>query len=122
MRDTAITNEMEIDKMEQNMDIESEVAVYKKQKKKKKEKKPFLLPWWFKIIGYIFSFIIVGVSCFFIAIKGILLGDETVQKWLTSFVSSIFSSVFVTQPIKVIPHLTLNLPFAQRGGSNFGEL
>lgn len=98
MNDTEIQNEMQIDKMEQNIDIEPDIN---DKKKKKKNKKPFLLPWWFKIIGYIFSFCIVGVSCFFIAIKGILLGDETVQKWLTSFVSSIFSSVFVTQPIKV---------------------
>lgn len=68
----------------------------------KKAKKPFLLPWWCKIFAYMLSFAIVGVSVFFIAIKGIVLGDEKVKEWLTSFVTSVFSSVILTQPIKVI--------------------
>lgn len=67
----------------------------------KKVKRPFLLPWWCKIFAYLLSLAIVLVSIFFIAIKGVVLGDEKVKEWLTSFVTSIFSSVLLTQPIKV---------------------
>jgi hypothetical protein len=67
----------------------------------KKKKTVFLFPWWFKIVAYVMSVSIIGVSAFFIAIRGILLGDLEVKKWLVSFLSSVFSSVFLTQPIKV---------------------
>jgi polycystin 1L2 len=65
-------------------------------------KKSFALPWWCKIIAYILSFIFIGVSIFFIIVQGITFGDEKVQKWLTSFMSSVLSSILLTQPIKVI--------------------
>lgn len=34
-------------------------------------------------------------------IKGLLLGDEEVTKWITSLVVSLFSGIFLTQPIQV---------------------
>jgi Na+/H+ antiporter NhaA len=64
-------------------------------------KKLKTLPWWTKIIAYLLSIIIAGVSLFFICAEGITFGDEKVSKWITSFMSSVFSSVFLTQPIQV---------------------
>ncbi len=43
----------------------------------------------------------IGVSCFFIIIKGIVFGDEKCGKWLTSIFASILTSVFLTQPLQV---------------------
>jgi hypothetical protein len=45
--------------------------------------------------------VIAGVSLFFICAEGITFGDEKVAKWITSFMTSVFSSVFLTQPIQV---------------------
>ena len=59
-------------------------------------------PWWFKIFAYMLSFAFAFVSLFFVIIKGIEFGDEKVQKWLTSLLTSFFSSIFLTQPIQVI--------------------
>ena len=72
------------------------------QNAKKSDKKSFSLPWWCKIIAYILSLIFVSLSIFFIIAQGITFGDEKVKKWLTSFFISILSSIFFTQPIKVI--------------------
>lgn len=68
----------------------------------KEKKKTKGLPWWCKIIAYVLSAIFMGVSIFFIIIQGINLGDEKVKKWLTSFLTSILSSILLTQPIKII--------------------
>ena len=70
-------------------------------KKSIKMKKQFSLPWWFKIIGYLLSFCIVSVCVFFIIVKGIAFGDDLCRQWLTSFLISVLTSVFLTQPIQV---------------------
>lgn len=67
----------------------------------KKKKLPLTFPWWTKIIAYILSFVIMSLSIFFIIIKGIEFGDEKVFKWLTSLIVSIFTSIFLTQPVQV---------------------
>lgn len=72
-----------------------------KEKKKKTSKKKLRFPWWFKIFAYILSGMIISVSVIFIIFKGIVLGDTTVQKWLTSFIVSAITSVLFTQPLKV---------------------
>lgn len=59
------------------------------------------LPWWFKIIAYILSVSISIVSVVFIIVKGIEFGDETVQKWLVSFIISVLTSFLLTQPFQV---------------------
>jgi hypothetical protein len=71
------------------------------EKKIKKKKKPLTFPWWSKIIGYILSLAFIGVSIFFVIMKGVEFGDQKVSKWLTSLVISFFTSVFLTQPLKV---------------------
>lgn len=68
--------------------------------KKKKQKKT--LPWWFIFVAYGLSFLVVVISALFIIARGIEFGDTKTQKWLTSSVAGFFSSVFLTQPVKVI--------------------
>jgi hypothetical protein len=69
--------------------------------KKKKKKSPKTLPWWFIFIIYGLCVILVGVSIFFIIARGIEFGDSKTQKWLVSIISGFFSSVLLTQPLKV---------------------
>ena len=61
-----------------------------------------VFPWWMKIVAYILSGLVVGVSIAFIIFKGITFGDEAAGRWLTSFLISILTSIFITQPIQVI--------------------
>lgn len=81
-----------------NENVQNEVP---EKDEKTKKKKRFEFPWWCKIIAYILSVIFTGVSLFFIITKGIAFGDEKVSKWLGSFISGIFSSLLITQPIQV---------------------
>jgi hypothetical protein len=66
-------------------------------------KKSFELkfPWWFKIIAYILSLALTCVCLFFVIMKGVVLGDDTVKKWITSVLISFLSSVLLTQPLQV---------------------
>ena len=68
---------------------------------KKKKKKSLKFPWWCKIIGFILSFIFMAVSVTFVIFYGIQFGDLKCQKWLTSLLISFFTSIFLTQPLKV---------------------
>jgi hypothetical protein len=58
-------------------------------------------PWWCLFIAYGLSFIIFGISALFIIARGIEFGDLKTQKWLTSILSGLFSSILFTQPVKV---------------------
>lgn len=58
-------------------------------------------PWWFLLINYALCFIIVTVSIFFIIARGIEFGDDKTQKWLISTACGFFSSILLTQPLKV---------------------
>jgi hypothetical protein len=42
------------------------------------------------------------IAAFFIIVKGIEFGNEKVLKWLTSFIISVVTSIFLTEPIKVL--------------------
>jgi polycystin 1L2 len=70
----------------------------------------FKLPWWFKIIAYMLSFVFAGVCLFFIIVQGITFGNEKCESWLTSLIISFLTSIFLTQPIQVIL-LLLKLQF-----------
>ena len=59
------------------------------------------LPWWWIFIGYGLCLMFVGVSIVFIIARGIEFGDLKSQQWLGSILSGFFSSIFVTQPLKV---------------------
>ena len=69
--------------------------------KKNKRKGPVTFPWWCLIIAYILSYLAIGVSILFIIARGIEFGDEKTQKWLTSILTGFFSSIIITEPIKV---------------------
>ncbi len=69
---------------------------------KKKMKSPLTFPWWFIFIGYGLCAILVGISIFFIIARGIEFGDLKTQQWLTSILSGFFSSIILTQPIKIL--------------------
>jgi len=60
------------------------------------------LPWWFIFIAYGLSFLVVIVSAIFIIARGIEFGDTKTRKWLTSSISGFFSSILLTQPVKVV--------------------
>ncbi len=72
-----------------------------RKSKKAKSKKPLSFPWWCKIIAYVLSFMFAFVSLFMVWIKGLLLGNDEVTKWVTSLVVSLFSGVLFTQPLQV---------------------
>ena len=65
------------------------------------QRQPWSLPWWFVFVAYSISGILVLVSVFFIIARGIEFGDVKTQKWLTSLLSGLFSSILLLQPIKV---------------------
>jgi polycystin 1L2 len=82
---------------EQETKIEKEALFLEK----KKQKSALKFPWWFRVFAYMLSFAFAGVSLFFVIVKGLVFGNEMVTKWITSIVVSLFTSVFLTQPIKV---------------------
>lgn len=59
-------------------------------------------PWWCLFIAYGLSFSLMMVSIFIIVARGIEYGDLKTQKWLTSILTGFFSSIFLTEPIKVL--------------------
>ncbi|KAL4239265.1 hypothetical protein ACF0H5_000082 [Mactra antiquata] len=68
---------------------------------KKKKKKKCELPWWFTIIAWILLWLVVLTSAAFVTFYGISFQDMKCKKWITSMLISFFTSVFLTQPIKV---------------------
>jgi len=72
-----------------------------KSLEKKKQKSGLKFPWWFRVFAYMLSFAFAAVSLFFVIIKGLVFGNEMVTKWITSIIVSFFTSVMLTQPIKV---------------------
>ena len=68
----------------------------------KKKLSKITFPWWCLFIAYALSFSLMAVSIFFIIARGIEYGDLKTQKWLTSILTGFFSSIFLTEPIKVL--------------------
>ena len=66
------------------------------------KKGALMLPWWWLVIAYIMSFLVVIITVFFTVARSIEFGDAKTQKWLVSIFVSFLSSVFFTQPIKVV--------------------
>ena len=67
----------------------------------KNRKTHFYFPWWFKILAYILSFALMGLSTFFVFVKGVELGNDGVFSWLRSVILSVIASIFLTSPVKV---------------------
>jgi hypothetical protein len=66
-----------------------------------KKKSKLTLPWWCIFLAYGLCLLLVGLSVFFIIVRGIELGDLKTQQWLTSILAGFFSSLLLTQPMKV---------------------
>ncbi|UJR18466.1 hypothetical protein I4U23_005372, partial [Adineta vaga] len=67
-----------------------------------KKKNPLTFPWWCIFIAYGISFLLILTSIFFIIARGIEFGDVKSQQWLISVLSSFFSSILLTEPIKIV--------------------
>jgi hypothetical protein len=72
------------------------------RKDNKNHKLGLTFPWWCIFLAYGISLILVGLSILFIIARGIEFGELKSQKWLTSILSGFFSSIFLTQPMKVL--------------------
>ena len=66
-----------------------------------KKRTRLTFPWWCVFLAYGLSFILAVTSIFFIIARGIEFGDLKTRQWLTSIVAGFFSSVFLSQPLKV---------------------
>ncbi|UJR13336.1 hypothetical protein I4U23_000354 [Adineta vaga] len=80
----------------------SEIKTDDVDEKKSTRKSTFMFPWWCIFIAYGLCILFVGLSILFIIARGIEFGDEKTQKWLASILSSFFSSILFTQPIKIV--------------------
>ncbi|RWS14806.1 polycystic kidney disease protein 1-like protein 2-like protein [Dinothrombium tinctorium] len=83
------------------------VGVYESGKAKSrkplmKKKRKFMFPWWCRYIAWTLCVLSILVSIFFLWAYGIQFGDEKTRKWLTSLIISFFSSILITQPMKVL--------------------
>jgi hypothetical protein len=68
----------------------------------RKKKGAKMLPWWCIFIVYGLCIILVALSILFIIARGIEFGDDKTRQWLISILSGFFSSILLTQPLKII--------------------
>ncbi|MGH0119641.1 UNVERIFIED_CONTAM: hypothetical protein FKN15_058092 [Acipenser sinensis] len=69
---------------------------------KKKKGKSCSLPWWFVFIGWFMLLSISVISTFFTMLYGLKYGKESSIKWVLSMGLSLFQSIFILQPLKVV--------------------
>ncbi|KAJ0002278.1 hypothetical protein NQD34_002074 [Periophthalmus magnuspinnatus] len=69
---------------------------------KKKHASSCWLPWWCVFIGWFLLFTISGISTYFTLIYGFQYGKEKSTKWVMSLGLSLFQSIFILQPLKVV--------------------
>ncbi|KAG8001601.1 Polycystic kidney disease protein 1-like 2, partial [Nibea albiflora] len=71
---------------------------------RRKEKKSggCWLPWWCVFLGWFLLLSISGVSTFFTLLYGFEYGKQKSIKWVMSLGLSLFQSIFILQPLKVI--------------------
>lgn len=69
---------------------------------KKKRTPTFTLPWWCVFIGWFLLLSISGISTFFTLLYGFEYGREKSIKWVMSLGLSLFESIFILQPLKVV--------------------
>ncbi|CAH1263346.1 PKD1L3 [Branchiostoma lanceolatum] len=76
--------------------------LYKVKHSRPQGQKQSGLPHWCVYIGWVLVFLSAAVSAFFVILYSMEWGAEKSGEWLTSILFSIFQSVLVIQPIKVI--------------------
>ncbi|XP_072321678.1 polycystin-1-like protein 2 [Eucyclogobius newberryi] len=69
---------------------------------KKKHTANCWLPWWCVFIGWFLLLSISGISTFFTLLYGFEYGKNKSVKWVMSLGLSLFQSIFILQPLKVI--------------------
>ncbi|KAJ7986028.1 hypothetical protein DPEC_G00346570 [Dallia pectoralis] len=70
--------------------------------KEKKKSSSGWLPWWFVFVGWFLLVSISVVSTYFTLIYGFVYGKEKSIQWAFSLGLSLFQSIFIMQPLKVI--------------------
>ncbi|XP_061598114.1 polycystin-1-like protein 2 isoform X2 [Cololabis saira] len=60
------------------------------------------LPWWFVFLGWFLLLSISAISTYFTLLYGFEYGKEKSIKWVMSLGLSLFESIFILQPLKVI--------------------
>ncbi|XP_077420923.1 polycystin-1-like protein 2 isoform X2 [Vanacampus margaritifer] len=70
--------------------------------KKKKASSGCWLPWWCVLLGWLLLISLSGVSTFFTLLYGFYYGKAKSIKWIMSLGLSLFQSIFILQPLKVI--------------------
>ncbi|KAK3767525.1 hypothetical protein RRG08_003958 [Elysia crispata] len=89
---------------------------------KSKKGKALQLSWWWVIIAWIILIICTLGSAALVTFYGISFKDDQCKKWITSLIMSFFTSVFITQPLKVIlTALLLSLIFKDSGDEEITE-
>ncbi|XP_076879583.1 polycystin-1-like protein 2 [Brachyhypopomus gauderio] len=68
----------------------------------KEKKQGCKLPWWFVFVGWTLLLGISGVSTFFTLIYGFQYGKESSIQWVVTLTLSLFQSIFIIQPLKVV--------------------
>ena len=75
----------------------------------KKRKSRLTLAWWWIFVAYGLCVMLVCLSIVFIIARGIEFGDMKSQQWLGSILSGFFSSIFVSQPLKVSVRIVVSV-------------
>ncbi|KAG9267062.1 polycystic kidney disease protein 1-like 2 [Astyanax mexicanus] len=60
------------------------------------------LPWWFVFVAWALLLGISGVSTFFTLLYGFQYGKESSIRWFITLTLSLFQSIFIIQPMKVV--------------------
>ncbi|KAL6468854.1 hypothetical protein MHYP_G00223780 [Metynnis hypsauchen] len=67
-----------------------------------KKKTGCKLPWWFVFVAWFLLLGISGISTFFTLLYGFQYGKESSIKWVITLTLSLFQSIFIVQPLKVV--------------------
>nr|XP_046201047.1 polycystic kidney disease protein 1-like 2 [Oncorhynchus gorbuscha] len=70
--------------------------------KEKRKSSSCWLPWWFVFVGWFLLVSISVVSTYFTLMYGFAYGREKSIQWVISLAMSLFQSIFILQPLKVI--------------------
>ena len=62
----------------------------------------FRLPWYFVYVAYLLVMVVIGTCSYFVMLYGLKYGYHKSLAWLVSFVTSVFNSACVAEPVKVL--------------------
>ncbi|XP_077448719.1 polycystin-1-like protein 2 isoform X3 [Stigmatopora argus] len=85
-----------------DMVFSSHLAYCPPPMKKKRTSSSCWLPWWCVFLGWLLLISLSGVSTFFTLLYGFYYGKAKSIKWIMSLGLSLFQSIFILQPLKVI--------------------